>query len=85
MTNYLKKPVLIAIACGSLLLGTGCADDQLAKGILPKALLVGAGVVAGALVGGAVSPDDKTTGMFAGAAIGGGIPALAMAAGLINI
>jgi hypothetical protein len=64
--KFIKKPLLAAIAAGTMLMGTGCADDQMAKGLL---VLGGAG--AGAFIGTKVAPEHKMMGAVLGAGAGG--------------
>lgn len=61
-----KKYVLMALISGTALTATGCADDNMAKGLVTIA-----GLGAGAMIGRNLSdPGMKTQGMFLGGMVG---------------
>lgn len=76
---FTRKPLLIAIIGATFLLSTSCSKDSLSTGELGKIALLGGGVVAGALVGGAIS-ENKGMGTVVGGAAGLGLGAAILAA-----
>ena len=67
MKNF-RKPFHAAVIVSALLLGSSCADDQLAKGVL---VLGGAG--AGALVGSQMNSSNPMLSTGIGAVAGAGL------------
>ena len=65
--RFPKRALLILVLTASPLLATGCADDNLAKG-----LVAGAGAAGGAFLGATIaSPGNKMLGGVIGAGAGG--------------
>lgn len=76
--HHFRKLLVIFVCAGALLTGSGCADDNLAKGLLPTVLGAAAG---GFLMQKMAKGKYKTPALLAGIVGGGFVGAMIGGAG----